>query len=43
MKKRMNDATLSALLLVAALIPAGCDGSGLDGGGSFEAKLRGTG
>jgi hypothetical protein len=42
MKKHMNDAALSALLLVAALIPAGCDGSGLEDGGSFEAKLRGT-
>jgi hypothetical protein len=41
MKKRMNGVALSALLLITALIPAGCDGDGFDGGGYFEAKLRG--
>jgi hypothetical protein len=40
MKKQVNYAALSALLLVFAL--TGCDGTVSDGGGSFEAKLRRT-
>jgi hypothetical protein len=41
MKKRMTYTALSALLLVFAVLPAGCDGM-IGDGDFFEAKLRGT-
>ncbi|MDR0638777.1 MAG: hypothetical protein LBG27_07755 [Spirochaetaceae bacterium] len=39
---KRNGAARSALLLVFALVFAGCEGDSPDDGGFFEAKLRGT-